>query len=92
MTWKFVEIQSSTYPSNIQVESTSIRCGVPVGKSWICSVLVCKQDRVAGYKGSLEAMKGLGIGKKRFQHSIVGHSNIPTDSNFKRSSLHGQQT
>ena len=31
MTWKFVEICSSTYPRNIHVESTSIRCGVPVG-------------------------------------------------------------
>ena len=31
MTWKFVEICSSTYRRNIQVESTSIRRGVPVG-------------------------------------------------------------
>ena len=32
MTWKFVEIWSSTYQRNIHVESTSIRRGVPVGK------------------------------------------------------------
>ena len=32
MTWKFVEIWSSTYRRNIHVESTSIRRGVPVGK------------------------------------------------------------
>ena len=31
MTWKFVEIWSSTYPRNIHVKSTSIWCGVPVG-------------------------------------------------------------
>ena len=31
MTWKFVEIWSSTYRRNIHVESTSIRRGVPVG-------------------------------------------------------------
>ena len=31
MTWKFVEIWSSTYRRNIHVESTWIRCGVPVG-------------------------------------------------------------
>ena len=31
MTWKFVEIWSSTYRHNIHVESTSIRRGVPVG-------------------------------------------------------------
>ena len=32
MTWKFVEIWSSTYRRNIHVESTWIQCGVPVGK------------------------------------------------------------
>ena len=32
MTWKFIEIWSSTYQRNIHVESTSIRRGVPVGK------------------------------------------------------------
>ena len=32
MTWKFVEIWSSTYQPNIHVESTWIRRGVPVGK------------------------------------------------------------
>ena len=31
MTWKFVEIWSSTYRRNMDVESTSIRRGVPVG-------------------------------------------------------------
>ena len=31
MTWKFVEIWSSTYPRNTHVESTSIRRGVAVG-------------------------------------------------------------
>ena len=31
MTWKFVEIWSAKYRRNIHVESTSIRCGVPVG-------------------------------------------------------------
>ena len=31
MTWRFVEICSSTYRRNIDVESTWIRCGVPVG-------------------------------------------------------------
>ena len=31
MTWKFIEIWSSTYRRNIHVESTSIRRGVPVG-------------------------------------------------------------
>ena len=31
MTWKLVEIWSSTYRHNIHVESTSIRRGVPVG-------------------------------------------------------------
>ena len=31
MTWKFVEIWSSTYRHNIHVESTSIRRGVSVG-------------------------------------------------------------
>ena len=29
MTWKFVEVLSSTYQCNIHVESTSIRRGVP---------------------------------------------------------------
>ena len=33
MTWKFVEIWSSTYRRNINVESTWIRRDVPVGKS-----------------------------------------------------------
>ena len=33
MTWKFVEIQSSTYPRNIHVESASIRRGVLVGQT-----------------------------------------------------------
>ena len=32
MTWKFVEIWSSTHRRNIHVESTWIRRGVPVGK------------------------------------------------------------
>ena len=36
MTWKFVEILSSTYRRNIDVESTSIRCGVPFG---LCLIL-----------------------------------------------------
>ena len=31
MTWKFVEILSSTYRGNIDVESTSIGRGVPAG-------------------------------------------------------------
>ena len=31
MTWKFVEIWSSTYRCNIDIESTFIRRGVPVG-------------------------------------------------------------
>ena len=31
MTWKFVDIWSSTYRRNINVESTSIRRGMPVG-------------------------------------------------------------
>ena len=31
MTWKFVETWSLMNQRNIQVESTSIRCGVPVG-------------------------------------------------------------
>ena len=31
MTWRFVEICSSTYRRNIDVESTWIRRGVPVG-------------------------------------------------------------
>ena len=33
MTWKFVEIWSSTYRHNIHVESTWNRRGVPVGKA-----------------------------------------------------------
>ena len=33
MTWKFIEIWSSTYQRNIHVESTWIRRGVPVGMS-----------------------------------------------------------
>ena len=40
MTWKFVEICSSTYRRNIHVESTSIPRGVPVGLlvgSWVVS-------------------------------------------------------
>ena len=32
ITWKFVKIWSSTYPRNINVESTWVRRGVPVGK------------------------------------------------------------
>ena len=32
MTWKFIEIWSSTYQHNIHVESTSIQRGVPVGQ------------------------------------------------------------
>ena len=35
MTWKFVEIWSSTYRRNIHVELTWIRRGVPVGQSLI---------------------------------------------------------
>ena len=31
MTWKLVEICSSTYPRNIDVESTGIGLGVPFG-------------------------------------------------------------
>ena len=31
MTWKLVEICSSTYPRNIDVESTGIGLGVPLG-------------------------------------------------------------
>ena len=37
MTWKFIEIWSSTYRRNSHVESTGIRRGVPVG---ILSLLV----------------------------------------------------
>ena len=33
VTWKFVEIWSSMYRRNIDVESTLIRCGVPLGSS-----------------------------------------------------------
>ena len=33
MTWKFVEICSSTYRRNIHVESTCIRRGVPIGNA-----------------------------------------------------------
>ena len=35
MTWKFFQIWFSTYPRNIHVESTWIRCGVLVGSTWI---------------------------------------------------------
>ena len=35
MTWRFVKICSSTYQRNIEVESTWIRCGVPVGLSML---------------------------------------------------------
>ena len=38
MTWKFVEIWSSTYPRNIHVESTWIRRGVLVGSPWIAVI------------------------------------------------------
>ena len=31
MTWKYVEIWPSSYRHNIDVESTAIRCGMPVG-------------------------------------------------------------
>ena len=40
MTWKFVEIWSSTYQCNIHVESTRIRRCVPVGK--MPSFFLCK--------------------------------------------------
>ena len=36
MAWKFVEIWSSKYRRNIDVELTLIRRGVPVGKPYIC--------------------------------------------------------
>ena len=43
-------------------------------KSWLCLLLVCKQVRVASYKGlalhTKVEMKGLGRGKKRFQQNI----------------------
>ena len=42
MTWKFVEIWSSTYRRNIHVESTWIRRGVPVGQQLLTEA-VCFQ-------------------------------------------------
>ena len=50
MTWKFVEILSSTYRRNIHVESTWIRRGVPVGlflkfSTYIESVIRIKVKR-----------------------------------------------
>ena len=47
MSWKFVEICSSTYRRNIGVESTRIQRGVPVGitlpkKLWDCIIKTAK--------------------------------------------------
>ena len=42
MTWKFVEIWSSTYQRNIDVKSTWIRRGAPVGLLHIIVYLLSK--------------------------------------------------
>ena len=44
MTWKFVEVWSSLYRRNIDVESTSIRRGVPVGYIFQEIVLIKKKS------------------------------------------------
>ena len=50
ITWKFVEIWSSTYGLNIDVESTWIRRGVPVG---LVCCLLCMIHKIGLYTLSL---------------------------------------
>ena len=55
-----------------------------LSKSWLCPLLVCKQDKVTSQKGlvlhSKVVMKGLGTGKKYLQRNITDlFSGIPTN-------------
>ena len=54
MTWKFVEIWSSTYRRNIHVESTSIQRGVPVGKWLPLKASIDKEKNKKRYEATKE--------------------------------------
>ena len=63
--------------------------------SWFFPLLMCEQDKVTSYTGSVlhskVAMKGLGRRKKRHQYNIVDlFPDIPTVPD--KGSLHGEWT